>query len=238
MKYAKALQMDLINDVQALHWCTSEEEFAQLFHDTVQKWSSEVPDFCRYFCAQWNCSDGIFTHWKLYNRTAGVAVMNNPVETFNAVVKKYYTERVRHQLIVMLKIFIEDSLPEIGRDNYHEKRPFEVLRKPSVKTRKKVVGMNADTYDVRQLTPTIVAYRKKHTSHSVTHTVNLVEESCTCKPHVKDAYCKHLVHALESRNLDGQKVYIKCVFKCRGNTAITKRQRGRERIAAAALQVM
>jgi len=55
---------------------------------------------------------------------------------------------------------------------------------------------------------------------------------------MKLGYCKHLLHAHALLNEDSDYITIDHRFKYKGNTEITKRQRGRVRDALPALQVM
>jgi hypothetical protein len=72
----------------------------------IDKWKSwKLKKFTSYFLKQWVLSP--FKNWQLYSTPIGYATTNNPIEQYNAIIKKFFTQRMKLNIISMLKIFTE-----------------------------------------------------------------------------------------------------------------------------------
>jgi uncharacterized Zn finger protein len=107
---------------------------------------------------------------------------------------------------------------------------------PSFEVKQKSEAIDERNYVIREERNALVTYRKH--GNVETYRVSCLNGTCTCRYYMKMGYCKHLLHAHVLLNEDSDYVIIDCQFKFKGNTKITKRQRGRVRDALPALQVM
>ncbi|ETM34807.1 hypothetical protein L914_18180 [Phytophthora nicotianae] len=71
----------------------------------LQKWREDprLFEFSQYMSSQWLY--GSFSTWQAYATPIGFASTNNPVETFNAVIKRDYTLRRRLKMGTLLREF-------------------------------------------------------------------------------------------------------------------------------------
>jgi hypothetical protein len=113
---------------------------------------------------------------------------------------------------------------------------YELHPLPFVEVKQKSEAIDERNYVIREERNAIVTYRKH--GKVETYHVSCLNGTCTCKYYMKMGYCKHLLHAHALLNEDSDYVIIDRRFKYKGNTKITKRQRGRVRDASLALQVM
>jgi hypothetical protein len=107
---------------------------------------------------------------------------------------------------------------------------------PSVEVKQKSEAIDESNYVIREERNALVTYQK-HGNDEIYH-VSCLNGTCTCRYYMKMGYCKHLLHAHALLNEDSDYVIIDHQFKYKGNTKITKRQRGRVRDASPALQIM
>jgi len=113
---------------------------------------------------------------------------------------------------------------------------YELHHLPSVEVKQKSEAIDESNYVIREERNALVTYQK-HGNDEIYH-VSCLNGTCTCRYYMKMGYCKHLLHAHALLNEDSDYVIIDHQFKYKGNTKITKRQRGRVRDASPALQIM
>jgi uncharacterized Zn finger protein len=105
-----------------------------------------------------------------------------------------------------------------------------------VDVKQKSEAIDESNYVIREERNALVTYQKH--SNVVTYHMSCLDGTCTCRYYMKMGYCKHLLQGHALLNEDSDYVIIDHQFKYKGNTKITKRQRGRVRDALPALQVM
>jgi len=113
---------------------------------------------------------------------------------------------------------------------------YELHHLPSVEVKQKSEANDESNYVIREERDAVVTYQK-HGNVEIYH-VSCLNGTCTCRYYMKMGYFKHLLHAHALLNQDSDYFIIDHRFKYKGNTKITKRQRGRVRDALPALQVM
>jgi hypothetical protein len=113
---------------------------------------------------------------------------------------------------------------------------YELRRLPSLEVKQKSEAIDERNYVIREEMNAVVTYPKH--GNVETYHVSCLNGTCTCRYYMKMGYCKYLLHAHAWLNEDSHYVKIDRRFKYKGNTKITKRQRGRVRDALPALQVM
>ena len=76
--------------------------------------------FYRYFKTQW--IENIFSNWQIFQTPAGFTTTNNPVESYNAIIKRFFTNRLKLNLIPALEIFKNECIePESSREFHYAK---------------------------------------------------------------------------------------------------------------------
>lgn len=229
-----ATQKMISDEVYFLHTSVSQVEFEARYAEVAIKWRRDFPEFARYFSAQWIL--GNFTNWKIYCSEPGIASTNNALESFNNIIKKSYTLNARHSLSALVDIFIERLLFDYSMDLKDLRKCFELRRLPAVSVKEESERIDGANYLIREEENFTVTYRK--VGSNVTYMVDITSGTCMCRSYMKWGYCKHLLHAHALLNEDSLYIVIDRRFKYKGNTKITKRQRGRVRDALPALQVM
>jgi hypothetical protein len=73
-----------------------------------------LQDFANYFEMQW--INGSFANWSIWNSAPGIAGTNNALESFNNVLKRTYTQRIRHSIPTLLGILINQVLRDCSFD--------------------------------------------------------------------------------------------------------------------------
>ena len=92
--------------ITVLHNCQNPIEFRKKLKLIIDKWKSwKLTKFSAYFLKQWVNSP--FKNWQLYSTPVGYATTNNPIEQYNAIIKKFFTNRLKLNIVAMLKIFTE-----------------------------------------------------------------------------------------------------------------------------------
>jgi len=227
-----ATQKSIVEDIYSLHTSISQAEFDNRYVEVSTNWRANYPEFARYFSAQW--MSGNFTNWKIFCSEPGIASTNNALESFNNVIKRSYTLNARHTLSALLDIFMERLVFDVSMDLKDLRKCFEMRRLPAVKVKEKSDKIDETSYVIRELGDSIVTYRKH--GNTAVYSVNCSSGTCGCRYFLKMGYCKHLLHAHALLNEDSDYIIIDRRFKYKGNTKITKRQRGRVRDALPALQ--
>jgi transposase-like protein len=83
---------EILDDIREIHNSTSEtmkNKRTKKFNNKLDK--INAPEFKKYYNKVW--VDGAFKHWHIYNTSPGFSTTNNPVESYNAVIKKFFTNR-------------------------------------------------------------------------------------------------------------------------------------------------
>ncbi|ETN14419.1 hypothetical protein PPTG_22120 [Phytophthora nicotianae INRA-310] len=91
------------SDIHDLHSTRTQASFLQMRDAVLRKWmeDSRLLAFSQYMSAQWLY--GPFSKWQAYATPIGFATTNDPVETFNAVIKRDYTLRRRLKIGTLLR---------------------------------------------------------------------------------------------------------------------------------------
>jgi hypothetical protein len=226
----------ICEEVYFLHTSVFQVELEARYAEVAIKWRMDFPEFARYFAAQWIL--GNFTNWKIYCSEPGIASTNNAVELFNNIIKKSYTPNTRHSLSALVDIFMELLLFDYSMDLKDLRKCFELCHLPAVAVKEASERIDGANYLIREEDNPIVTYRKQGSNVSYAVDCNSDSGTCMCHSYMKWGYYKHLLHAHALLNEDSLYIIIDLRFKYKGNTKITKRQRGRVRDALPALQVM
>jgi hypothetical protein len=141
-----------------------------------------------------------------------------------------------HSLSALVDLFIEQLVFDISTDIKDLHKCYGLQCLPSVEVKQKSEAIDESNYVIREDRNALVTYQK-HSNVEIYH-VSYLNGTCTCRYYMKMGYCKHLLHAHALLNEDSDYIIIDHRFKYKGNTKITKRQRGRVRDALPALQVM
>jgi hypothetical protein len=229
-----AIQKLICDEIYNLHCSVSQQEFEGRYREVSARWRIDFPEFARYFNTQW--ISGHFTNWKIYCSAPGIASTNNALELFNNVIKRCYTLNARHSLSALVDLFMERLVFDISMDIMDLRKCYELCRLLSLEVKQKSEAIDESNYVIREERNVLVTYQKH--GNVETYCMSCFNGTCTCRYYMKMGYCKHLLHAYALLNEDSDYVIIDCRFKYKGNTKITKRQRGRVRDALPALQVM
>jgi transposase-like protein len=83
-KYKKVL-----SHINLLQNTSNEFEFRVLWSKIEKKWQKKpsMSKFLKYFKAQW--MDSIFCNWQIFQTPPGFTTTNNPIESYNAMIKNF-----------------------------------------------------------------------------------------------------------------------------------------------------
>jgi hypothetical protein len=110
----------VLRDLYNLHFARSHTQYLEMLRPILRSWMNEptLAAFAQYVYAQWRT--GHFTAWQVYATPSGFASTNNPVETFNALLKRDYTLRRRLKMGTLLR-----ELGACCQDQSSSARAFE-----------------------------------------------------------------------------------------------------------------
>ncbi|KAE9102615.1 hypothetical protein PF010_g14038 [Phytophthora fragariae] len=140
-------QTRVLREIYDLHFARSQTEYMEMLRPILKGWMREpslVP-FGQYVYGQW--LTGHFTVWQVFATPSGFASTNNPVETFNALLKRDYTLRRRLKMGTLLR-----ELSACCQDQSSSAREFEfavcpaptLARRVSELAREKLLGVAED----------------------------------------------------------------------------------------------
>ena len=96
----------VLKHITSLHNSKSKLEFQEKYKLIKEKWIKlKLEKFIVYFEKQWINSP--FKNWQLFSTPVGFATANNPVEQYNCIIKKFFTERIKLNVVEMLKCFVK-----------------------------------------------------------------------------------------------------------------------------------
>ena len=123
---------EIIGDIRNLHYCTTKNGFNKLKNKVLKKWETieSLIDFSNYFRKQW--LDGVFCNWAIFSKPAGCASTNNPVESHNAIIKKFFTNRFKFNFLPCLLIF-KDTIECMHHKNFKNYRKVSMSLKDKAK---------------------------------------------------------------------------------------------------------
>ena len=152
--------------------------------------------FYRYYKTQ--CIESIFSNWRIYQTPAGYFTTNNPMESYNAIIKRFFTNRLKFNIIPALEIFKNECIePESSRE-FHYAKTKEVTTCLEKKAKK------LDESKFIKLDKHFNQYQHKNGDIS---SINLTNEKCTCYETVDNRLCLHLIRKaiIEKHHLPGLK---------------------------------
>jgi hypothetical protein len=113
-------------DIRKLNKCVSKKMFENLKKKILINWSKlGLVEFRDYFEKQWLNSE--FCNWSIYHTDPGMAATNNPVESFNSIIKRFFTLRFKENMLITLENFKENLI-------FYNHQPFSSVSKFSKAT--------------------------------------------------------------------------------------------------------
>ncbi|ETM32417.1 hypothetical protein L914_20164 [Phytophthora nicotianae] len=125
-RFPSFVSSDVTHDLYDLHSVRTHLDFMRMWDALLRKGMS-VPilvNFAQYMSGQW--LSGRFCGWQLYSTPSEFASTNNPVETFNSILKRDYTLRRRLKMGALLA-----ELANCCEDQSANERPFQLKVTPS-----------------------------------------------------------------------------------------------------------
>ncbi|POM58929.1 Hypothetical protein PHPALM_36358 [Phytophthora palmivora] len=131
----------IVSDMYDLHFARSKMQFFEVRDHVLRKWRAQtfLWNFTQYMCAQWLF--GRFSTWQIYATPIGFASTNNPVETFNALLKRDYTLRRRLKMGALLR-----ELKNCCEDQSSNGRPFRCDVVPPATLTRRALEMERKGY--------------------------------------------------------------------------------------------
>ena len=179
-----------------MHNTSNEFEFRVLWSKIEKKCEQKtsMSKFLKYFKAQW--MDSIFCNWRIFQTPPGFTTTNNPIESYNAIIKKFFTNRLKLNIIPALETFKNECIgPESSRK-------FEYATKKTITRSMENKSKKLKIENFKKIDKHL--YKYKHTKGDIS-TINLNNETCTCNEIVDKGVCIHLIRValLEKYNLQG-----------------------------------
>lgn len=173
-------------DLTRLHYCLI-HEFEPFKKIVLDKWKSmpDLADFVAYVVPQW--FEGTFTNWQIFKSPPGFANTNNPLESFNKMIKAQFTNYDAQPILGFIYIVMNHLIPYYSI-NFKE---FMFYRIPHKKTIKIAKSMNVQKFKMNSVV------QCSYTGSTYTHTINFRYKSCTCRWFMAFTVCSHLVSACD-----------------------------------------
>jgi hypothetical protein len=174
-------QETIRKEIYDVHMSKSSEIAVQRMNVIYQKYKQSNLELAKYLRKQW--FEGVFKRWKIYQRPAGYACTNSPIESYNSKIKKIYTKRKRLSVYAFIK-----KMVEIIETESSSKRPFHLKPKPSKKCVEYSYKINKKSYFKPARNNTF-----NYTFGEKTHQINGSDKSCSCSFYLKWMYCAHSI---------------------------------------------
>ena len=179
----------VIVDLTRLHYCL-EYEFETYSKIVIAKWKTypELELFVAYVIPQWFV--GTFCNWHIFKSPPGFATTNNPMESFNKIIKARFTNFETLPLIAFILVIIEHLIPFYS-ENVKEFLFYRIPHKKTIAVSSKLSVLALEMKGFLECT-------YKGLLH--THTINFDLMSCTCRWFRAFAVCAHLICACDRYN--------------------------------------
>ena len=205
----------IIVDLTRLHYCL-QYEYQQYKDIVLKKWRSfdSLKAFVEYVVPQW--FDGPFSNWQVFCSPPGFASTNNPMESFNKIIKSQFTNFENKAILSFIHIVTNHLIPYYSNNE----KEFMFYRIPHLKTKQLANQLNNEKFQMRSIIECIYIGR----TH--TQSINFQYKSCTCRWFLAFAVCAHLVAACDlfKQPLDGYskpKVFVYRTRPGRKKAALT-----------------
>jgi len=155
--------------IDKLHNCKNRLEFLtkyRLFEEKWKKW--KLASFCKYFRKQW--VESRFSNWCVFNSPIGYTTTNNPIESYNNTIKRFFTNRIKLTLFHVLEVFKSVIQYESSKN--------EIFQKDLIVTQKLVNKANRiPLTKIKEIKPNKYVYIHQNGKMS---NIDLVEKLCSC----------------------------------------------------------
>ena len=173
----------------------------------LDKWKGipELDDFVAYVVPQWFV--GMFSNWQIFRSPPGFANTNNPLESFNKIIKAQFTNYDEQPILTFIAIVIKLLIPYFSINE----KEFMFYRVPHKLTKKFAKNLVPEKFNMKS----VVECTYVGLTH--THTINFRFKSCTCRWFMAFTACAHLVAACDlfEQFLDGHTKKKTFVYRSR-----------------------
>ena len=146
------------------------------------KWKSwHLTKFAQYFRKQW--VDSRFNKWCVHNTPMGYSSTNNPIESYNNTIKRFFTNRVRLNVVTALEKF-QDAVEYEGSINSIF-NTVKIVNKTLVSKAKKLEILKFSTTDN-------LIFKYSHINGKKSY-INVEKKWCSCSTMADKGICEHLV---------------------------------------------
>ncbi|ETP08008.1 hypothetical protein F441_15893 [Phytophthora nicotianae CJ01A1] len=173
----------IVADIFDMNYARNASEFHAKKTSAVRRWFAEpdVEQFGEYFLQQW--LTGTFVKWQYFRTPVGWATTNNPMETFNAKLKKNYTLQERMLMGSLLgQLQVCCRMESVSGAEFHEKSTASSrLRRRATTLRRQRLLVETPSFDgssnfvlvVSKATPRIYVKPKRKSMDTVDVAVQL-----------------------------------------------------------------
>ena len=189
---------DVKNDIRELHTTLSKIKFSRLKSKILNKWSSlGLVEFSNYFKKQW--LDGEFSNWSIYHTPAGFASTNNPVESFNNIIKTFITLRFKANMLETLENFKYNLIDY----DHREFRYFPNIKKICIERGRTLAKTGIDFLKTKKNCYEYTNFKNiKYTININIFNLNNPKETfCSCAQFHAKAFCKHVIMVCLQKDL-------------------------------------
>jgi hypothetical protein len=151
------------------------------------KWN-KYKEFLKYFEKQWVTS--VFNKWRIFDCPAGYANTNSPIESFNAVIKRLFTENRRESIGAFINVMMKMI------QCYSTPKPFSTEPVPSksiLAAAKKLTlaDFKLNDNDRYRISDTKIIEGKTVKRNYIVCIG--ADKRCNCAGYIKHKICKHLL---------------------------------------------
>ena len=131
--------------------------------------------------------EGKFSNWQVFASPPGFASTNNPLESFNKIIKLHFTQFDSKVILAFISIVINHLIPYYSLNE----KEFIFYRIPHAKTKNIAKSLNTSRFQMKNITECI------YNGLNHVHTINFQYKSCTCRYFLAFAICGHLIAACD-----------------------------------------
>lgn len=184
-KIPKDLHKKIIKRIQDIHMSKSKEHFEDIQARVLEYWRSkdELSEFAEYFSKNW--LRGNNSLWQIWCRPCGLSSTNNSLESYNNLVKRFFTQRQLLNLISMLECWRNIVLPYEEERRKEFKSYVTVPRRTLTISRKLLSTEKSRFIKIGELSYEYINEKMKR------YIMHLDPLDCSCSWFIKTGTCWH-----------------------------------------------
>ncbi|RMZ99520.1 Carbonic anhydrase 2 [Brachionus plicatilis] len=173
-KIQEESRKEIYKDVYKMRDTKSLQEFQSTETKILSKWQKKgFSDFAEYFSKQWICSE--FKNWQLFLTRPGMEMSNSPIESYNRVIKDYFTNRVKFNMLPVIEIFVN----VVKFESKSCKQPKEIPKLKQKDVSYSKVVLKSKKFEKVSNTNGLAVFKYRHKNNNIDY-IEISDPECNC----------------------------------------------------------